>query len=172
MKVIIAGGGTGGHLFPAVALGEEMMRERPGTEVLFVGTSAGLEAKWLPKSGYKYELFDMHGIRGHNVVERARVRAAVLLRQVRRPEPRLFHLRLDLCAELAGLLSFAAVKNNDRVGALFITDRLERYVPPRKGFDHALTIVREAAERSGGMRVLGPPPFKRSETSKAVPANP
>jgi UDP-N-acetylglucosamine--N-acetylmuramyl-(pentapeptide) pyrophosphoryl-undecaprenol N-acetylglucosamine transferase len=72
MKVIIAGGGTGGHLFPAVALGEEMMRERPDLEVLFVGTSAGLEAKWLPKSGYRYELFEMHGIRGHNVLERAR----------------------------------------------------------------------------------------------------
>ena len=66
MKVIIAGGGTGGHLFPAVALGEEMMRERPDIEVLFVGTSAGLEAKWLPKSGYRYELFEMHGIRGHS----------------------------------------------------------------------------------------------------------
>ena len=72
MKVIIAGGGTGGHLFPAVALGEEMIRERPALEVLFVGTRNGLEAKWLPKSGYKYELFDMHGIRGHNVVERGR----------------------------------------------------------------------------------------------------
>lgn len=72
MKVIIAGGGTGGHLFPAVALGEELMRERPGTEVLFVGTSAGLEAKWLPKSGHCYELFDMHGIRGHSAFERAR----------------------------------------------------------------------------------------------------
>jgi UDP-N-acetylglucosamine--N-acetylmuramyl-(pentapeptide) pyrophosphoryl-undecaprenol N-acetylglucosamine transferase len=72
MKVIIAGGGTGGHLFPAVALGEEMIRERPGIEVLFVGTSTGLEAKWLPKSGYKYELFEMHGIRGHSTVERAR----------------------------------------------------------------------------------------------------
>ena len=58
MKVIIAGGGTGGHLFPAVAVGEEMMRERPDTEVLFVGTSAGLEAKWLPQSGLRYELFD------------------------------------------------------------------------------------------------------------------
>jgi UDP-N-acetylglucosamine--N-acetylmuramyl-(pentapeptide) pyrophosphoryl-undecaprenol N-acetylglucosamine transferase len=72
MRVIIAGGGTGGHLFPAVALGEELLRERPGLEVLFVGTSAGIEAKWLPKSGYKYELFEMHGIRGHNAVERAR----------------------------------------------------------------------------------------------------
>ncbi len=72
MKVIIAGGGTGGHLFPAVALGEEMIRERPGIEVLFVGTSAGLEAKWLPKSGYRYELFETHGIRGHSALERAR----------------------------------------------------------------------------------------------------
>ena len=39
----------------------------------------------------------------------------------------------ELMAELAGLLAFAAVKNNDRVGALFFTDRLERFVPPRKG---------------------------------------
>jgi UDP-N-acetylglucosamine--N-acetylmuramyl-(pentapeptide) pyrophosphoryl-undecaprenol N-acetylglucosamine transferase len=75
MKVIIAGGGTGGHLFPAVALGEELIRERPGIEVLFVGTSAGLEAKWLPKSGHSYELFEMHGIRGHSVIERARASA-------------------------------------------------------------------------------------------------
>ena len=75
MKVIIAGGGTGGHLFPAVALGEEMIRERPGIEMLFVGTNAGLEAKWLPKSGYKYELFEMHGIRGHNALERMRASA-------------------------------------------------------------------------------------------------
>src|SRR5215469_1554140 len=71
MKVIIAGGGTGGHLFPAVALGEEMMRERPDTEVLFVGTSAGMEARWLPKSGLRFELFPVHGIRGHGQVARA-----------------------------------------------------------------------------------------------------
>ena len=72
MKVIIAGGGTGGHLFPAVAVGEAMMRERPGTEVLFVGTTAGLEARWMPRSGLRYELFEVHGLRGHNLVERVR----------------------------------------------------------------------------------------------------
>lgn len=72
MKVIIAGGGTGGHLFPAVAVGEAMMRERPDTEVLFVGTTAGLEARWMPRSGLRYELFQVHGLRGHSLVERLR----------------------------------------------------------------------------------------------------
>jgi UDP-N-acetylglucosamine--N-acetylmuramyl-(pentapeptide) pyrophosphoryl-undecaprenol N-acetylglucosamine transferase len=70
MKVIIAGGGTGGHLFPAVAVGEAMMRERPETEVLFVGTTAGLEARWMPHSGLRYELFEVHGLRGHRPIER------------------------------------------------------------------------------------------------------
>jgi uncharacterized protein (DUF58 family) len=50
----------------------------------------------------------------------------------------------DLMAELAALLAFAAVKNNDRVGALLFTDRLERFIPPRKGVDHALAIARDA----------------------------
>jgi UDP-N-acetylglucosamine--N-acetylmuramyl-(pentapeptide) pyrophosphoryl-undecaprenol N-acetylglucosamine transferase len=72
MKVIIAGGGTGGHLFPAVAVGEALTRERPGTEVLFVGTTAGLEARWMPRSGLRYELFQVHGLRGHSARERLR----------------------------------------------------------------------------------------------------
>jgi uncharacterized protein (DUF58 family) len=50
----------------------------------------------------------------------------------------------DLMAELAALLAFAAVKNNDRVGALLFSDRIERFVPPRKGVDHALAIARDA----------------------------
>jgi uncharacterized protein (DUF58 family) len=50
----------------------------------------------------------------------------------------------DLMAELAALLAFAAVKNNDRVGALLFSDTIERFVPPRKGVDHALAIARDA----------------------------
>jgi len=72
MKVIIAGGGTGGHLFPAVAVGEALMRENKGSSVLFVGTTSGIEAQWLPAHGFQYQLLDVHGLRGHSLGERAR----------------------------------------------------------------------------------------------------
>ena len=52
MKVIIAGGGTGGHLFPAVALGEELVRERPAPKCCTSAPRYGFEAKWLPQSGF------------------------------------------------------------------------------------------------------------------------
>ena len=71
-KAIIAGGGTGGHLFPAVAVGEEMRRERPDSEVLFVGASNGMEAKWFPPSGLRYELFEVRGFTGKSPLTRLR----------------------------------------------------------------------------------------------------
>jgi UDP-N-acetylglucosamine--N-acetylmuramyl-(pentapeptide) pyrophosphoryl-undecaprenol N-acetylglucosamine transferase len=72
MKVIIAGGGTGGHLFPAVALGEELKRQHPDTDVLHVGAVNGIEATWLPQSGLKYELFPVRGLRGKGPLIRLR----------------------------------------------------------------------------------------------------
>jgi UDP-N-acetylglucosamine--N-acetylmuramyl-(pentapeptide) pyrophosphoryl-undecaprenol N-acetylglucosamine transferase len=71
-KVIIAGGGTGGHLFPAIAVGEKMRRARPDTDVLFVGTSNGMEAKWFPSSGLPYELFEVRGFTGKSPLARLR----------------------------------------------------------------------------------------------------
>lgn len=49
----------------------------------------------------------------------------------------------ELSAELCALLSFSAVKSNDKVGMLLFTDKVERFIPPAKGVSHALRLVRE-----------------------------
>ena len=51
LRVLIAGGGTGGHLYPGIALAEEITA--PGGEVLFVGTARGLESKLVPEAGFR-----------------------------------------------------------------------------------------------------------------------
>ncbi len=49
----------------------------------------------------------------------------------------------ELIAEVAALLAFAAVKNNDRVGLIVFSDQIEKYIPPKKGRMHVLRVVRE-----------------------------
>ena len=61
MKVIIAGGGTGGHLFPGIAVAEELVAR--GHSVRFVGTEKGIEARAVPKAGYPLDLIDIAGIK-------------------------------------------------------------------------------------------------------------
>jgi uncharacterized protein (DUF58 family) len=51
--------------------------------------------------------------------------------------------KAELAAEVSALLAFSAIRNNDRVGLLLFTDRIERYVPPRKGREHALRVLRD-----------------------------
>ena len=64
MRLIIAGGGTGGHLFPGIAVAEEFLALNPANEVLFVGTSHGIEARLLPKLGYPLALISASGVKG------------------------------------------------------------------------------------------------------------
>lgn len=54
--------------------------------------------------------------------------------------------RKDLLAEIAAVLSFSAIINNDKVGALFFSDKVEKFIPPKKGRSHLLHIIREIIE--------------------------
>ncbi len=53
-------------------------------------------------------------------------------------------LKSELAAELSAVLAFAATQNNDRVGLIIFTDRIEKFIPPRKGLSHVLRVIREA----------------------------
>ncbi len=72
MRVIIAGGGTGGHLFPGIAVAEEFKGRDEGNELLFVGTEKGIEARLLPKLGWPLSFISAEGIKGKGVISRIR----------------------------------------------------------------------------------------------------
>ncbi len=61
MKVMIAGGGTGGHVYPGIAVAEELKRMRPAYEVLFVGGRRGLEAQVVPEVGFRIRFIAARG---------------------------------------------------------------------------------------------------------------
>ena len=70
MKVIIAGGGTGGHVFPAISIAEEILERNSGNEVLFVGTEQGIEKRILPEKGYRVEFINSKGIVGKSFFQK------------------------------------------------------------------------------------------------------
>ena len=67
MRVIFAGGGTGGHLFPGLAVAREFQRRDPMTEILFMGTTEGIEYRVLPKQGYRLETLPVRGLKGRGL---------------------------------------------------------------------------------------------------------
>jgi UDP-N-acetylglucosamine--N-acetylmuramyl-(pentapeptide) pyrophosphoryl-undecaprenol N-acetylglucosamine transferase len=79
MKVIIAAGGTGGHIFPGVAIAHEFKRRAPDADVLFVGTPRGLESKIVPREGFRLELIQVGALKGVSAGQRARSLAGLPL---------------------------------------------------------------------------------------------
>lgn len=54
VRIIIAGGGTGGHIFPAIAIAEEIKKSKPDAEILFIGTKKKIESRVIPQKGYRF----------------------------------------------------------------------------------------------------------------------
>jgi len=68
VRVIIAGGGTGGHLFPGVAIAEEFLRRNEKNRVLFVGTRRGIEKRVLKELGFSLKTLNVEGIKGRGMM--------------------------------------------------------------------------------------------------------
>lgn len=62
MKVVLAGGGTGGHIYPALAIAQGIVAKWPNSEILFIGTSKGLEASIIPETGMTLKMISAEGL--------------------------------------------------------------------------------------------------------------
>jgi UDP-N-acetylglucosamine--N-acetylmuramyl-(pentapeptide) pyrophosphoryl-undecaprenol N-acetylglucosamine transferase len=61
MRILIAAGGTGGHVYPGIAIAEEWMRLHPDSTVTFIGTERGVEAKAVPQAGFQFRAIAARG---------------------------------------------------------------------------------------------------------------
>lgn len=68
-KIIIAGGGTGGHIFPAIAIANALKKQAPSTEIMFVGAKGKMEMEKVPQAGYKIEGLDIAGFNRSSLIK-------------------------------------------------------------------------------------------------------
>ncbi|RPI35135.1 MAG: undecaprenyldiphospho-muramoylpentapeptide beta-N-acetylglucosaminyltransferase [Nitrospiraceae bacterium] len=72
MNILIAGGGTGGHIFPAIAVAREFGKAVAEAKITFIGTAKGMEAKIIPKEGYEIRFIRSEGLVGKDIVHTAK----------------------------------------------------------------------------------------------------
>jgi UDP-N-acetylglucosamine--N-acetylmuramyl-(pentapeptide) pyrophosphoryl-undecaprenol N-acetylglucosamine transferase len=105
MKAIIAGGGTGGHLFPGIAVAREIERRFPQSEILFVGAEQGIETRIVPKEGFPLRTLPISGLKGmglHRQVKHALAMVSGLFKARRI----LGEFRPDVVVGVGGYASF------------------------------------------------------------------
>jgi UDP-N-acetylglucosamine--N-acetylmuramyl-(pentapeptide) pyrophosphoryl-undecaprenol N-acetylglucosamine transferase len=72
IRVVIAGGGTGGHLFPGIAVARELLRRHPDARITFAGTARGIEARVVPREGFEVDFLRSAGLKATSVAARTR----------------------------------------------------------------------------------------------------
>jgi UDP-N-acetylglucosamine--N-acetylmuramyl-(pentapeptide) pyrophosphoryl-undecaprenol N-acetylglucosamine transferase len=70
MRIVIAGGGTGGHLYPGIAVAREVLARQPHTVVSFAGTASGIEARVIPREGFPLDVIRSGGLKGKGIGDR------------------------------------------------------------------------------------------------------
>lgn len=115
MRVVLTGGGTGGHIYPAVAIGRQLKRENPDTKLLYIGTSTGLESRIVPRAGIAFEAVEISGFKRKLSLDNVRT-IIRFLRAVRRSKALLRGFRPDVVVGTGGYVCGPVVYAAARLG--------------------------------------------------------
>jgi len=162
--IVIAGGGTGGHLYPALCVADELRRRRPSASILFVGARGGLEERLVPRAGYPLRTLALSGLKGRSAGAQGRAAAAAAW-AVLRCAGWMLRRRPDLVLGVGGFASGPAVlaawllrvrtmviEQNDYPGAT------NRWLAPR--VDAVCLPSEQARERVRGRAIVTGTPVR------------
>lgn len=109
MRVLMTGGGTGGHVNPALAIAQTIMQNDPQSEIAFVGTPRGIENKLVPKAGYKLYHIDIRGLKRSLSLENIRT-AILTVKAVHKAKALVREFKPDIVIGTGGYVCYPVVK--------------------------------------------------------------
>lgn len=118
-RYLISGGGTGGHIFPALAIANKIKKENPEAEILFIGASDKMEMRRVPEAGYRIEGLEIYGI-SRDFSLRGLCRNIklpfVLMKAMKRAKTIIREFQPDIAIGVGGFASGPALKAADKLG--------------------------------------------------------
>ncbi len=119
MKYLISGGGTGGHIFPALAIANKIKKENPEAEILFIGADNKMEMKRVPEAGYPIEGLTIYGISrdfSWSGIKKNAKLPFVLMRAMRKAKRIIRTFQPDIAIGVGGFASGPALKAANKLG--------------------------------------------------------
>ena len=118
-RYLISGGGTGGHIFPALAIANKIKAENPDAKILFIGASDKMEMRRVPEAGYPIEGLEIYGIHrdlsGGGLLLNLRL-PVVMLKAMRKAKKIIREFKPDLAIGVGGFASGPALKAASQLG--------------------------------------------------------
>ena len=125
-KVIISGGGTGGHIFPAVAIANKIKAENPNCDILFVGAEGKMEMEKVPKAGYKIIGLPIRGLQRRLTLKNLLV-PFKLLTSLRQAKKIVKEFKPEIAIGVGGYASAATLRMAAKVGVPTLVQEQNSY---------------------------------------------
>ena len=177
MKVLISGGGTGGHIFPALSIANALRRLYPDTEILFVGAQGRMEMERVPEAGYEIVGLPVAGFDRKRLWRNFKV-LAKLFRSLRMARKVLRDFRPDICVGVGGYASGPMLKAAQKRGIPTLLQEQNSYAGVTNKLlakkAKAICVAYEGMERffPAGRIMLTGNPVRKNLTSAAYISRP
>ena len=125
-KVIISGGGTGGHVFPAIAIANSIKEKYPEADILFIGANGKMEMEKVPAAGYKIEGLDIVGIQRKLTLKNLTV-PVKLFKSLRRAKKIIKEFNPDIAIGVGGYASAPTLKMANKLGVPTVLQEQNSY---------------------------------------------